>query len=102
MRGRTGHGEKMGTAFRSVSAGRLAELSFVILVPLTIACASAHDFAGSWNDGSRLATVECLVDSGTLVIDRSIFTLPHVPDDPAEKLPYPADDVELVTKGTGD
>jgi hypothetical protein len=92
----------MGTAFRSSSAGRLAELSLVIVVPLVIAFASARDFAGSWNDGSRLATVECLVDYGTLAIDRSIFTLPHSPDGPAETLPYPADDIELLTKGTGD
>jgi hypothetical protein len=92
----------MGTAFRSLSALRLAELSLVILFPLVIAFASARDFAGSWNDGSRLATVECLVDYGTLAIDRSIFILPHSPDDPQNASPYPADDIELVTKGTGD
>lgn len=35
--------------------------------------AGALPFAGSWNDGSRLASVEALVDHGTFAIDRSIF-----------------------------
>jgi hypothetical protein len=39
-----------------------------------VAVASAHDYAGGWNDGSRLATVESLVDHHTLAIDRSIFS----------------------------
>src|SRR5262249_10176350 len=34
---------------------------------------SACNYAGGWNDGSRLATVESLVDYRTWVIDRSIF-----------------------------
>src|SRR5260370_14443434 len=87
----------MGTAFRSLSAGRLAELSLVIVVPLVIAFASARDFAGGWNDGSRLATVECLVDYHTLAIDRSIYVR-VTPGSP----PYPADDPGLLLFGTGD
>ena len=38
-----------------------------------VALVSARPYAGSWNDGSRLATVESLVDYHTLAIDRSIF-----------------------------
>ena len=34
---------------------------------------SARDYAGSWNDGSRLAAVQSLVDYHTFTIDRSIF-----------------------------
>src|SRR5438067_2211566 len=45
----------------------------VLLVAAVIAVFSARDYVGSWNDGSRLATVECLVDGHTLAIDRSIF-----------------------------
>ena len=45
----------------------------VILLALTVAAVSARPYAGGWNDGSRLATVETLVDQGTLVIDDSSF-----------------------------
>lgn len=38
-----------------------------------IALVSASPYAGGWNDGSRLATVESLVDRHTLAIDDSIF-----------------------------
>ena len=70
----------------------------LLLLTAGIALASARDFAGSWNDGSRLATVECLVDYQTLAIDRSIFVrAPNV-----GRPPYPADDAELVANGTGD
>jgi hypothetical protein len=58
---------------------------------------SAHPFAGSWNDGSRLATVECLVDQHALCIDDSIFV--RVPPDHA---PYPAHERGLLRHGTLD
>jgi hypothetical protein len=45
----------------------------VVLVAAGIAAVSAQPFAGAWNDGSRLATVESLVDHGTLAIDDSVF-----------------------------
>jgi hypothetical protein len=38
-----------------------------------VALLSARSYAGNWNDGSRLATVECLVEYHTFVIDHSIF-----------------------------
>lgn len=45
-----------------------------VLVGATlIALVSARPYAGGWNDGSRLATVESLVDRHTLAIDESIF-----------------------------
>jgi hypothetical protein len=43
----------------------------VLIVAGLIALASARPYAGSWNDGSRLATVEALVDYHTLIIDQS-------------------------------
>jgi hypothetical protein len=70
----------------------------VIGVAAAVALLSAHSYAGGWNDGSRLATVECLVDYHTLAIDRSIFVQP-----PIHSLPiYPADDPALLREGTGD
>jgi hypothetical protein len=46
---------------------------------------SARDYAGSWNDGSRLAAVQSLVDYHTFTIDRSIFV--QVPQQPGRS-PY--------------
>jgi hypothetical protein len=42
-----------------------------------VAIVSATDHASSWNDGSRLATVECLIDHGTWAIDESVFVKPQ-------------------------
>lgn len=49
--------------------------SWAILVTTTgfLAVFGAADHAGGWNDGSRLATIECLVDYGTWAIDDSVF-----------------------------
>ena len=41
-----------------------------------IAWLGASDRPGGWNDGSRFATVECLVDHGTWAIDESVFCTP--------------------------
>ncbi len=82
---------------------RIANRDWQIFAPLgliavVIAGLSARPYAGGWNDGSRLATVECLVDHGALSIDRSIFVeVPH------EGLsPYPRDDQLLQQYGTKD
>ena len=65
-----------------------------------IALFSARDYAGGWNDGSRLATVECLVDHHTFAIDSSIFVqVPQSTDTPG---PYLATDRNLVEHGTAD
>ncbi len=72
----------------------------VLAVAALLAVVSARPYAGGWNDGSRLATVESLVDRGTLAIDDSIFV--RVPDDDAAPLPYPPDDALLREQGTLD
>jgi hypothetical protein len=69
----------------------------VVLAAVLVAVFSARDHAGSWNDGSRLATIESLVDRHTLAIERSIFV--EVPDPAAS--PYSPDDL-LLRKGTAD
>src|SRR5262249_48123113 len=63
----------------------------VFLLLVSIALVSAHSYAGGWNDGSRLATVECLVDYHTLAIDRSIF-VQVPPVDSSVATPYAKDE----------
>jgi hypothetical protein len=66
-------------------------------VAMLIALASVRPYAGSWNDGSRLATVEALVDQHTLAIDDSIFVRV-----PMERPPYPPHLADLREHGTQD
>ena len=67
-----------------------------------------HPYAGGWNDGSRLATVESVVDRHTWVIDDSIFVNPsaETADHPHRQAPYaapdPAADYLLKHEGTLD
>ena len=60
-----------------------------------------HDFAGGWNDGSRLATVESLVDHQTWAIDDSVFVRPSAVA-PGAPAPYPPSDYNLMHGGTLD
>lgn len=69
----------------------------VVAVAAALALALPRPYAGGWNDGSRLATVEALVDQGTLAIDDSIFV--RVPPD---RSPYPPDRLDLAATGTLD
>jgi hypothetical protein len=71
----------------------------VALTAAALAWVSARPYAGCWNDGSRLATVECLVDHHTLAIDHSVFVKVPRPPEPA---PYPADETVLLAHGTQD
>ena len=68
---------------------------------LLAAAVVARPYAGGWNDGSRLATVESLVDYHTLAIDQSIFARPsvEVTDHPT---PYGPADLLSAAFGTGD
>ncbi len=69
-----------------------------VAVAVVLAILVARPFAGSWNDGSRLATVESLVDRHTWIIDDSIFV--QVPQSPP--LPYSPRDANLLENGTLD
>ena len=72
-------------------------------VAVAIALVSARDYAGGWNDGSRLATVECLVDHHTLAIDKSIFVdVPRIDPQSDRPFPYPLDDPAAFIGGTKD
>lgn len=66
-----------------------------------VAAVSARPYAGSWNDASRLATAESLVDRSTLQIDSSIFVVPPESDG-QQPLPYRAHRSDLLTNGTQD
>src|SRR5262245_39218547 len=72
----------------------------VLTSALLIAAGSALGYAGGWNDGSRLATVESLVDFHTLAIDDSIFVRPLL-DQVEDASPYPAHE-PLLENGTKD
>jgi hypothetical protein len=48
----------------------------VIVLAAAIAWLKCRDLPGSWNDSSRLATVEAIVDRQTFIIDDSIFVNP--------------------------
>lgn len=67
---------------------------------MLFAIIGVRPYAGSWNDGSRLAAVESLLDRGTLSIDDSMFVKPAL--SPAGHSPYPLDDSSLQARGTLD
>jgi hypothetical protein len=58
-----------------------------VAAALVLAGVGAMPYAGSWNDGSRLAAVESLLERGTLSIDDSVFVRPAAA--PADHPPYP-------------
>ena len=88
------------TPFRNREESAAALL--VLVGAIIVAIVSAKSYAGSWNDGSRLATVESLVDHRTLAIDRSIFVQVPPVKDPGAPGPYPTDDPALFPHGTRD
>ncbi|HMC65084.1 MAG TPA: hypothetical protein VKI65_09090 [Gemmataceae bacterium] len=75
---------------------------FVLAGAAIVAAVSVRPYAGSWNDGSRLAAVESLVDHRTFAIDQSIFVQVPKPTSPEAPTPYPAGDVGLTEQGTRD
>lgn len=58
---------------RTPPPDRPALCVLILLIAGGLALVSARDEAISWNDRSRLATVECLVDHHTMAIDDSQF-----------------------------
>ena len=86
----------------------MADDSRRIGIPLTMAIAAAvavftaRPYAGSWNDGSRLATVESLVERHTFVIDESIYVVTPAPVTPGSAPPYASGDALLADHGTKD
>jgi hypothetical protein len=87
---------------KAFSAERGPPLIGLLLVigAATVAIAGAYPYAGSWQDGSRLANVEALVDYHTWAIDDSIFV--RVPAYPPGRGPYPPNEPALLRSGTKD
>src|SRR5690348_24013 len=73
---------------------------FILLAAIIIAAVGTRPYAGGWNDGTRLATVEALVDHHTWAIDDSIFV--KVPQQTGKPAPYPATEPALLQFGTLD
>src|SRR3954449_8391358 len=71
-----------------------------LTIAILIAGISASPYAGSWNDGSRFAAIESLVDYHTWAIDDSIFVSGTARSDSAN--PYPPNDPTLQKSGTQD
>jgi hypothetical protein len=57
------------------SIGRIAPLKRLLSILAILAIVTTHGEPGSWNDRSRMATVQSLVESGTFVIDKTSFLL---------------------------
>ena len=74
----------------------------LVAAALGIALLGARPYAGAWNDGSRLATVETLVDRHTWIIDDSIFVRVPPPGNGATPLPYDPAEPILLEHGTLD
>jgi hypothetical protein len=85
----------------------------IVIAAIALAAVLARPYAGGWNDGSRLAAVESLVDRHTWIIDHSIFVqVPQLSPSSAAKtgaengecppLPYPGRDRALLEHGTQD
>jgi hypothetical protein len=83
---------------RGRDRGERIAAALVLLFAVVLAALVARPYADCWNDGSRLATVEALVDRHTWIIDDSIFV--QVPKTPP--LPYNPSDRALLEHGTRD
>ena len=75
---------------------------FLLLAAAFLAAISAQPYAGGWNDGSRLASVESLVDRHTWQIDGSLFVKTPGLENPRTNSVYPANDTNLIDHGTLD
>ncbi len=83
---------------RRLALSETAWEGLVLAVALAGAALVTRDHAGSWNDGSRFAAAESLVERGTWAIDDSVFVRPPA----GGPSPYPPDDLLLTGYGTLD
>lgn len=71
---------------------------WVVLAAAVLAAVTARPYAGAWNDGSRLAAVESLVDRHTFAIDDSVYLTPSA----ASRPPYGPSNALAAAYGTQD
>lgn len=76
--------------------------SAIVIFPVLLVAFSAKPFAGGWNDGSRLAAIDAIINHGTLYVDQSIFV--SVPVEMIEngRPPYDLNQPLLLQYGTLD
>src|SRR5438105_3149821 len=72
------------------------------IAALAVGVVGAHPYAGSWNDGSRMAAVESLLDRHTLAIDDSVFCRPPQTLLASGHYPYTPERPDLLMGGTRD
>ena len=63
----------MSTLSRATAARPGLSIRSLILVAIALSVVMVHWAAASWNDSSRMATVQALVEHGTLSIDQTAF-----------------------------
>src|SRR5262245_205439 len=73
----------------------------IVLASAVVAIVSARPYAGGWNDGSRLASIESLGERGSFAIDDSIFVKPP-PVESGRLMPYAPEPLLLAMFGTQD
>src|SRR4051794_4007323 len=71
---------------------------WIVVAAGALAAVTPRPCAGAWNDGSRLATVESLVDRHTFAIDDSIYLTPSA----AARPPYDPGNALAARYGTLD
>ena len=71
---------------------------WVVLAAGALAAFAARPYAGGWNDGSRLAAVESLVDCHTFAVDDSVYLTPSA----AARPPYDPSNALAAAHGTQD
>ncbi len=74
----------------------------VLAISVLFSILSAKPYAQSWNDGTRLAMVQALVETNTFIIDDTIFVGELNRRNAARTSPYNPDDELLVKQGTKD
>lgn len=82
----------------------LVSIRQIVLVIVLVAIAAApgvFPFAGSWNDGSRLAAIESLSERNTWILDESLFVFPSGPKSGVPN-PYDPASPGLAQRGTLD
>jgi hypothetical protein len=82
-------------------ADRPAMLWVLAVGAFALAAVGAKPFATSWNDGSRLASVEALVERGSFCIDGTVFLEPSADRFATAAPPYDPDNA-LLRRGTLD
>jgi hypothetical protein len=81
---------------------RIDWLFAAVLFGAAALAAGALPYAGGWHDGSRLATIEALVDYHTFAIDDTVYIAPRCRDMPPDRRPYAAEPEWVNRDGTLD